>query len=199
MADRLQDLPDPGDRGVRRYSLRALPAYRYVPGLHPHPTRHPAGHSYQSRPTLNRHAAWNAEDWRDLDDWLYGIDLFNLFYFWEAHEAWEGLWAATERDSTTATFLQGLIQVAAALLKSHMNVLVGARTLALQGLARLDSVAVVHHYLLGLDVPVVAACLRSYLAPLERGVLLSIGPSVPVLTLEGVVAGRAAAAYSTPR
>ncbi len=184
MPDGLHDLPDPGDRGLRRYSRRALPAYRYVPGLHPHPTRHPAGHSYQPTPSLNRHAPWNPDDWRTLDDWLYGVDLFNLLYLWEAHEAWEGLWAATERESPTAAFLQGLIQVAAALLKSHMQVLVGARMLAQQGLQRLDRAAAAYRYFLGLDVPAVAVGFRDYLAPLELGILPAVGPNVPVLTLD---------------
>src|SRR2546426_12089964 len=102
MAARLIEIPDPGDRGVPRYSQRPFPAYRYVPGLHPHPQRDPAGHSYQPKPALNRHAPWSIADWRTLDDWLYGVDLFNHFYFWEAHEAWEGLWAAVERETPPA-------------------------------------------------------------------------------------------------
>jgi len=41
-----------------------------------------------------------------------GIELFNAGNFFEAHEAWEEIWlAATEPEKT---FLQGLIQVAAA-------------------------------------------------------------------------------------
>src|SRR5712692_9058451 len=102
MADRLRDIPDPGARGVQRYSQHAFPAYRYVPGLHPHPHRDPAGHSYEPHPTLNRHAPWRVEEWRTRDDWLYGVDLFNFHYFWEAHEEWEGLWAAVERASAPA-------------------------------------------------------------------------------------------------
>src|ERR1035437_2234874 len=66
----------------------------YVPGVHAHPRRDPTGHSYRPAPQLDRHPPWAPEEWRTLDDWLYGVDLFNRFYFWEAHEAWEGLWAA---------------------------------------------------------------------------------------------------------
>lgn len=181
--ERLVDLPDPGDRHVRRYSPRPFPAYRYVPGLHPHPTRHRAGHSYQPSPTLNRHAPWRAEDWRNLDDWLYGVDLFNGFYFWEAHEAWEGLWAATERDSASHIMLQGLIQIAAALLKTHMGVVLGARVLALQGLERLRHAAMTHPTLLGLDLPATAERFTRYFSPLEIGILPPIGPAVPALEL----------------
>ncbi len=31
---------------VPRYSREPFPAYRFVPGEHPHPTRDPAGHSF---------------------------------------------------------------------------------------------------------------------------------------------------------
>ena len=183
MAARLTDLPEPGDRGVRRYSPRALPAYRYVPGVRPHPTRDPSGHSYEPSPTLNRHAPWGPDDWRNLPDWLYGVDLFNLFYFWEAHEVWEGLWAATQRDTAVAMALQGLIQIAAALLKIHMGVLPGARALASQGLEKLRHAAAAHPALLGLDLPATTERFAEYVAPLERAVLPTIGCRVPVLRL----------------
>ena len=110
-------------RSVVRYCPnRPLPPYRFVPGLHPHPTRHPAGHSYAPAAPLHGRAAWDPSAWRTLDDWLSGVDRFNTFYFWEAHEAWEGLWAAVPRDSRPARTLQGLIQIAAALLKIHLGI-----------------------------------------------------------------------------
>jgi hypothetical protein len=187
MADRLSDLPDPGARGVKRYSRRPFPAYRYVPGLRPHPNRDPAGHSYQSSPGLNRHAPWCVHDWRTLDAWLYGVDLFNRFYFWEAHEAWEGLWAAAERESAPALMLQGLIQIAAALLKTHMGVFAGARALSAEGLEKLGRAAARHRTMMGLDLrEVVAECTR-FFEPLDRGMLPEIGLAVPVLRIGGRV------------
>jgi len=183
MASRIGDLPDPGDRGVQRYTRRAFPAYRYVPGVHPHPTRHPSGHSYEPRPTLNRHAPWHVEQWRTLDAWLYGVDLFNWFYFWEAHEAWEGLWAAAERESPPGLMLQGLIQIAAALLKTHMGVVLGARALSTEGLDNLRRVAKKHASLLGLNLHTVTHCFERFFAPLQRNELPPIGPDVPVLQL----------------
>lgn len=42
-----------------------------------------------------------------------GIDLFNQGSFFEAHEAWEEIWRSTAPEPRD--FLQGLIQVAAAL------------------------------------------------------------------------------------
>jgi hypothetical protein len=184
MADqRVGDLPDPGERGVRRYTQRPLPAYRYVPGVRPHPNRDPAGHSYQPTPTLNRHAPWSPEQWRTLEDWLYGVDLFNAFYFWEAHEAWEGLWAVIERDSAPAWLLQGLIQIAAALLKTHQGVLAGARVLSTEGLDKLGRAAKVHPTLLGLDVLDVSDRFARYFTPLRHDQLPAVGPGVPVLRL----------------
>jgi len=178
----MTEIPDPGER-VRRHSQRPLPAYRYVPGLHPHPIRDSRGHSYQPVLTLNRHAPWSAAEWRTLDDWLYGVDLFNRFYFWEAHEAWEGLWAVAERDGAPSLLLQGLIQIAAALLKTHMGVLAGAHSLSGEGVAKLRRAAAVQPRLLGLDIGDTAAGFGAYFASLARNELPPIGPDVPVLRL----------------
>jgi hypothetical protein len=180
-AQMVTDLPDAGNRDVARYARRPLPPYRYVPGVRPHPNRDPEGHSYRPNPVSMCHAPWRAEEWRTLDDWLYGVDLFNLFYFWEAHEAWEGLWAAAERESTPAVMLQGLIQIAAALLKTHMGVLAGARTLSRQGIDKLRHAGSIHPRMLGLDLRAVREDFMDYFEPLSRGVLPVIGPAVPVL------------------
>jgi uncharacterized protein len=184
MDSRIGDLPDPGDRGVARYTRRALPRYRYVPGVRPHPNRDPAGHSYQPAPALNRRAPWDPEEWCTLDDWLYGIDLFNRFYFWEAHEAWEGLWAVAERNSAPALLLQGLIQIAAALLKTHMGVVAGARSLFTEGMEKLTRVAAVRPHLLGLDLADVIERFGRYFAPVQHGQLPVIGPDVPLLRVD---------------
>jgi hypothetical protein len=184
MTTRLSDIPDPGDRGARRYSQRPFPAYRYVPGLHPHPTRDPAGHSYQPQPMLNRHSPWRPQDWRTLEDWLYGVDLFNHCYFWEAHEAWEGLWAAVPRGVPVGLMLQGLIQLAAALLKTHTRALVGAGALSTAGLEKLRRAAAAGSRLLGLDLGEVADQFDSYFTPVRHGELPVIGPSVPMLRLQ---------------
>jgi predicted metal-dependent hydrolase len=95
---------------------RALPAYAYVPGRHPHPVRDPAGHSHGApEPEA---AAPAAEAWADCADYLYGIDLFNCGYYWEAHEAWEGLWRAAE-DPRVAGLLHGLIKLSAVGVKAR--------------------------------------------------------------------------------
>lgn len=104
-------------RPARLVPERPFPAYAYHPGRTPHPTRDPEGHSYgmaHEMPDLP-----NPEAWRACGDYLYGIDLFNHGYYWEAHEAWEGLWVACGRRGPTATFLQALINLAAAGFKAR--------------------------------------------------------------------------------
>ena len=61
-----------------------FPAYAFVPGILPHPTQNPEGHSYG----LLAEEADPPEigNWRASRMYLYGIDLFNYGYYWEAHE-----------------------------------------------------------------------------------------------------------------
>lgn len=92
-----------------------LPPYAYVRGQYPHPTRDRAGHSFGNAPKFRAQPA--PDRWEACRPYLYGIDLFNHGYFWEAHEVWEGLWHASGRKGRTADFLKGLIALAAARLK----------------------------------------------------------------------------------
>ncbi len=91
---------------------RPFPPYAYTPRRHPHPIRDPEGHSYGME--VEEPAAPDPTAWRGCGDYLYGIDLFNHGFFWEAHEVWEGLWHACGRRGPTALFLQALINMAAA-------------------------------------------------------------------------------------
>jgi hypothetical protein len=92
-----------------------LPPYTFVPGRTPHPVSDPAGHSFGAKP--ERPAAPDPARWRECRAYLRGLDLFNHGYYWEAHEAWEGLWHACGRTGPTADFLKGLIQLAVAGVK----------------------------------------------------------------------------------
>jgi uncharacterized protein len=93
----------------------ALPPYTFIPGRTPHPVRDPAGHLFgqspESPPPLD------PERWQESRAYLYGVDLFNRGYYWEAHEVWEGLWRAAGRTGPLADFLKGLIKLAAAGVK----------------------------------------------------------------------------------
>jgi hypothetical protein len=127
--------PQPRDPSRLRYSERPFPAYRHVPGRTPHPHRDPQGHSYGQPDPRPPHLP--PEEWKRNADYLYGIDLYNFAYWWECHEALEGLWHAAGRKSLQAQFLQGIIQVAAGNLKRFMGMPDVARDLTLQGLDRI--------------------------------------------------------------
>jgi uncharacterized protein len=173
------------DRGVHRYlPQRLFPAYRFVPGLQPHPVRDPAGHS-QAETRRERLPSWDPSQWCELTAWLWGVDLFNAFFFWEAHEAWEGLWAAQMRTSQSARLLQGMIQIAAALLKVHLRSVDSAQRLARRGVDKVECVAVAVPSLLGLDLNATALEFRQYFRPLEERTLPPFDASVPVLELSG--------------
>jgi hypothetical protein len=103
-----------------------LPPYAYVPGRSPHPVSDPAGHSFNAR--RPRPEPVDPEHWRKSRDYLYGIDLFNHGYYWEAHEVWEGLWHACGRTGVTANFLKGLIRLAAAGVKARAGKPEGVRS-----------------------------------------------------------------------
>jgi predicted metal-dependent hydrolase len=55
--------------------------------------------------------------WLSSDAFLWGLDLFNHGYYWEAHEAWEGLWQVADRDDPLRTLFKGLILLSAAGVK----------------------------------------------------------------------------------
>ncbi len=103
-----------------------LPPYAHVPGRTPHPVSDPAGHSHAAPP--RQFVAPDPQRWAQSRAFLYGIDLFNHGYPWEAHEVWEGLWQACGRVGVTADFLKGLIHLAAAGVKARAGVPEGVRS-----------------------------------------------------------------------
>lgn len=61
---------------------KSFPPYAYLPGRNPHPVRNPTGHSYHVGPLpVATEASLGS------DAFLWGVDLFNHGYYWEAHEA----------------------------------------------------------------------------------------------------------------
>jgi len=94
-----------------------FPPYSYVTGRNPHPTRDSAGHSYgvplMPCPTPDPNL------WRDCRPYLFGLDLFNHGYYWEAHEVWENVWHSCGRMGPAADFIKGLIKLAAAGVKAR--------------------------------------------------------------------------------
>src|SRR5579872_3623675 len=64
-----------------------------------------------------------------------GLEEFNTERFFEAHEAWEHVWLASAEPEKT--FLQGIIQIAAAFHHYQRGNLLGTRSLLEAGLGRL--------------------------------------------------------------
>jgi hypothetical protein len=91
---------------------RKLPEHAYQPGLDQQSAR-PKEHHYD--------AAWNTETATLLGSigFRWGVDLFNNGFYWEAHEAWEGMWLQAPGGSAARHVLQGLIQSSAAMLKAR--------------------------------------------------------------------------------
>ena len=111
---------------TRLVSERSFPPYAYIgEPTQPHPCNDPRGHSYGlSEP---KPAPLEPDRWRESEDYLFGIDLFNHGYYWEAHEAWEGLWVAAGKRGRVAEFLKGLIKLTAAGVKVRQGRVEGIR------------------------------------------------------------------------
>lgn len=93
-----------------------------------------------------------------------GIQLFNSREFFKAHEVWEELWLdAAEPEKT---FLQGLIQCAAAFHHYTRGNRNGARSLLENAYAKLEGFPEAHH---GLNLAPLRSAMREFLeAPPHR-------------------------------
>lgn len=148
---------------MRYAPAKPFPTYAYLPGRDPHPTRDPRGHSYG--PKSERFPYLPADRWRENEEYLFGVDLYNHGFLWEAHEAWENLWHPAKHDAEQAGFLQGLIQCTAASLKIPMEQPRGLEKLAEMGTGRLETVAKGGKpYFMGLDVPAFVRDFRAFAA-----------------------------------
>lgn len=162
---------------------QTLPASRFIPGLVPHPDRRRGvGRADRRGPVI--HAPWTPEQWPTLQAYLRGIDLFNRWYFWEAHEAWEPLWRAHPPQSDPARFIQGLISSAAALLKLRMGNVRAARTLAKAAGERLESFQGIW---MGLAVETFRTDVDRCLPPVDSGARPPFGVDTPRIRLEGML------------
>ncbi|HWN71102.1 MAG TPA: DUF309 domain-containing protein, partial [Haliangium sp.] len=103
------------------------------------------------------------DDWQGHPAFLWGLDLYNHGYPWEAHEVWETLWRQAPHGSAVRAMLQGLIQCAAAVVHATAGRAAGQRRLAERALARLDAVqAAVGPRCLGIDVADLAQAMRAF-------------------------------------
>ncbi|MBY0231059.1 MAG: DUF309 domain-containing protein [Gemmataceae bacterium] len=101
---------------MRLVPHRSLPPYAFVPGQSPHPVSDPRGHSHGA---AHREATLDPERWQECEEYLFGFDLFNAGFYWEAHEAWEACWHAVGRVGPVADVLKGLIRLAACGVKAR--------------------------------------------------------------------------------
>lgn len=108
----------------------AFPPYTYIPGgPWPHPVSDPAGHGHGVR----------GDD--PSTAFERGARLFDAGFYWEAHEAWEGLWHAHGRRGPVADVLKALIKLAAAGVKVRQGQPHGVRVHARRASALLSEVA----------------------------------------------------------
>lgn len=169
-----------------RYTAFALPSYRFVPGSRPHPTTDPRGHSYGREPPFPV-APMDGRRWRQSPGYLYGCDLYNRGFWWEAHEAWEAIWQLAGRESPERAVLQGLIQVANCHLKLYMGLVnVVPRLRERYGTHFDRGVDLVEMPFLGLDLPEFRARTDAYLRDMLDRVEPAHDPSkFPYLRLPG--------------
>ena len=173
------------NQSVNRYSDPKFPVYRFVRGLHPHPVNSPEGHSYGLEDEDVE--KWNSDGWKSNEDYLYGIDLYNYHFYWEAHEAWEGLWLASVKRSSEHMFIQGLIKTGTALLKVRMasleiQDLIGARTLSKSGMDLLSRVGV--SKFMGLDIVSYLESYSEFINPIFDNKIPDINQKTPRIILD---------------
>lgn len=156
---------------VRYCPQRPFPSYRHMPGITPHPFFDPHGHSYglQVEENIDERILLPS-DWRKSEDYLYGVDLCNFAYWWEAGEVWEGLWKKAEGDCKL--FLQGLIQISVSLLKHHLRKLQGLKRLSTTGRDKLQQVLNnIHGIYMGIDLVAFLTCLDEFFSPFFSSVI----------------------------
>lgn len=134
---------------VVRYSQKKFPSYRHIPGVTPHPIANENGHNFGKKQEIFNHLTRNS--WMQNDVYLYGIDLFNNKFYWEAHETLEDLWM-NENDLNLKLFLQGIIQISAAYLKWLQGLSLGMSKLSLKGLEKLQRISQTEPFVCGIKL-----------------------------------------------
>ena len=163
----------PNNIKIERYTNFSLPSRKYIPGEGPHPRKNPENFHIPPLPSCVLKS--EKDDWRKCARYLYAIELFNLGYWWEAHEVLEGLWMQAGRKTQLALFIQGIIQIAAALLKYSQGNMKGALLLSDRGLEKIRRRKGVY---LGIDADEFADRVENYFSGENQ--------SPPAISLKGV-------------
>ncbi len=93
-----------------------------------------------------------------------GLEQFNRGQFFEAHETWEEIWLASPEPERS--FLQGIIQVAAAFHHYTRGNPAGAESLLAVGLKKLERFSATHR---GIELEKLRAAARRWIAALAAG------------------------------
>jgi uncharacterized protein len=138
-----------------------LPTSSFLPGLG------------QPRPDERENSGgpWTAENWQEIQPWLFGVDLYNAGFFWEAHEAWEAVWKSWPKDSSEGLVVRGCIQAAAALLKIRLNCPGGVKKLSERSLNtwKLSQQGSPDESTLGFNLSTLQKQFEAYWMPLQQG------------------------------
>ena len=113
----------------------------------------------------------------DFQAFRRGIEQFNSGHFFDAHETWEEIWLRSPEPDKT--FLQGIIQVAAAFHHHSRSNPRGARSLLEAGLARLDRFPDAHR---GIALAALRAGALAWVASLDDAD--TAGTEVPLPRIE---------------
>ena len=101
---------------MRRLPDLAVPGHAHVPGSGSKPDMAPLE---AAKALVAPETSANA--WQDNAAYLYGHDLLDAGFFWEAHEVWEAVWLNCPPNSAEKLLLRMLIQQANTRLKLVMG------------------------------------------------------------------------------
>ena len=143
----------------------------------------------RSAPGAPRRGSWHGRElpgellpparWRESEAWLFGVDLWNAGFAWEAYEVWEVLWnKARSTSPLQAKFLQGLVMVAASVVHVRRGNMETAHSLRESGPALLMAVRTeAGPVFMGLD-------LDGFIAGVEENLGGGNGEIIPLLELQ---------------
>jgi len=117
---------------------------------------------------------------QDRQAFRRGIEQFNTGRYFDAHETWEEIWLRSPEPQKT--FLQGIIQIAAAFHHYSRGNTRGAHSLLQAGLARLARFPDAHH---GIALGALCAEAQAWAAALAGDRVP--GPEVPIPQIEFAV------------
>jgi hypothetical protein len=103
-----------------RLTTASFPPYHYIPGLQPHPKGATSKGAPAHAPLKLSGKDFLAEGWKACTPFVFGVDLYNHGFWWEAHEEWESVWKAFD-----AHIARPLVQVLILTAAIHLQVFVG--------------------------------------------------------------------------